>query len=173
MNKKKYIKKYLTRLDQYDEGTTISWNKLSEEELNAYSKALGKEIPKSYRWFLETFGESSLFGFGFEGKIEYSGYTIVDLNKEKVAELEPFLGEGLEKRYLFFIDESSYGYAFDYDRILIDNEPEVICWDWMGVYPEKKNFYSFLWDEIKNYFDNEEELAFLIDEADKEYFEWK
>ncbi|MHC5280230.1 SMI1/KNR4 family protein [Listeria kieliensis] len=171
--KKSLIKKYLTRLDQYDEGTTISWEQLGEQEINAYAEALGKEIPKSYRWFLETFGESFLFGFKFKGGVAFSKDTIVGMNQKLVAELEPFLGAGLEKRYLFFIDESSDGYAFDYDHILIDNEPEVVCWDRMGFYPEKKNFYSFLWDEIKNYFDNEEELAFLIDEADKEYFEWK
>ncbi|WP_307892568.1 SMI1/KNR4 family protein [Bacillus swezeyi] len=120
-----------------------TFDKQSEDVILRTEKQLQVTFPKSFRWFLKTFG-----GDGHE----------LDLNgcDDILEDHKSFKAFHIPKGYVIIQNVDEYCYCLDTENMK-DGECPVVNWSAYeeGVYHTANHFYQFILDEIENAIEND------------------
>ncbi|CAN7537447.1 SMI1/KNR4 family protein [Rossellomorea sp. LjRoot5] len=112
---------------------------VDEIQIHSIENELGVELPKSFKWFLTTYGSGGLFGVDILG-VAKSNRTPVVVSTKRYREL------GMEKELVVIEDAGEYVYCLNTSE-MENNECPVIVWNRTGGlddFSTAKNFYEFL-----------------------------
>ncbi|ATH93283.1 spore coat protein [Bacillus glycinifermentans] len=120
-----------------------TFERQSEEDIQATEKELQVTFPQSFRWFLKEFG-----GGGHE----------LDINgcRDILAYHQSFKSFHIPKGYVIIQDVDEYCYCLDTEKMK-DGECPVVNWSAYeeGIYHTADHFYEFMLDEIENAIEND------------------
>ncbi|KZE43887.1 SMI1/KNR4 family protein [Rossellomorea marisflavi] len=116
---------------------------VDESQIHTLQNELGVELPKSYTWFLTTYGSGGLFGVNILGVAKSNRAPIVVTTKK-------YRDSGMGKGLVVIEDAGEYAYCLNVSE-MDNHECPVIAWNrptGLDDYNTSKNFYDFLYQRL-------------------------